>query len=96
MVNVTAAKTADKNIVMLYFDLPMSSDYTSLLSGGVLRVLRSIAWEGNHGEEGHWIPSWSRRSASTIYDGPGDKQLWKMRLHNPLSRTRTRRCSAWT
>lgn len=25
-----------KNLAILYFDLPMSSDYTSLMSGGVL------------------------------------------------------------
>jgi len=78
MVNVTAAKTADQEHRHASLDLPMSSDYTSLLSGGVLRVLRSIAWEGNH---------WRGRTlgflrgvgdpASTIYDGPGDKQLWK-------------------
>src|SRR3984893_8958929 len=30
------AKLLTKNLVILYFDLPMSSDYTSLLSGGVL------------------------------------------------------------
>src|SRR5205823_8622832 len=29
-------KMLTKNIAMLYFDLPMSSDYTSLLSGGAL------------------------------------------------------------
>jgi hypothetical protein len=34
--NSRIQKMLTKNIAILYFDLPMSSDYTSLLSGGVL------------------------------------------------------------
>jgi YD repeat-containing protein len=73
-------KLLTKNIVMLYFNLPMSSDYTSLLSGGVLTGAEIDRMGGEIiGEEGHWDSFVeSGDPASTIYDGPGDKQLWKM------------------
>ena len=73
-------KMLTKNLVMLYFDLPLSSDYTSLLSGGVLSGLQIDHMDGNViGAEGHW-DSWveSGDPAVTIYDGPGDKLLWKL------------------
>lgn len=73
-------KLLTKNLVMLYFDLPLSSDYTSLLSGGVLSGFQIDQMGGEViGAEGQWHP-WleSGDPAVTIYDGPGDKLLWKM------------------
>lgn len=73
-------KILTKNIAVLYFDLPMSSDYTSLLSGGVLSGSEIDQMGGAViGEEGQWDSFVeSGHPASTIFDGPGDKQLWKM------------------
>jgi predicted Zn-dependent protease len=39
--NARIQKLISKNIAVLYFDLPLSVDYTSLLSGGVLSARRS-------------------------------------------------------
>lgn len=73
-------KLLTKNLVMLYFDLPLSSDYTSLLSGGVLSGFQIDRMGGDViGAKGHW-DSWVERGdpVVTIYDGPGEKLLWKM------------------
>ncbi len=73
-------KLLTKNIVMLYFDLPMSSDYTSLLSGGILSGEEIDSMGGDIiGGEGHWDSfRESGGPSTTIYDGPGDKQVWKL------------------
>ena len=71
-------KLLTKNIVMLYFGLPMSSDYTSLLSGGVLSG-REIDRMGQDlvGQEGQWDPFIDAGAPSiTIYDVPGKTLLW--------------------
>jgi YD repeat-containing protein len=73
-------KLLTKNLAMLYYDLPLSQDYTSLLSGGVLSGFEIDRMGGDVvGAVGHW-DSWveSGDPAVTIYDGPGDKLLWKM------------------
>jgi YD repeat-containing protein len=73
-------KLLTKNLVMLYFDLPLSDDSTSLLSGGVPSGFQIDRMGGDViGEEGQWR-SWveSGDPAVTIYDGPGGKLLWKM------------------
>jgi len=50
-------KMLTKNIAMLYFDLPMSSDYTSLLSGGVSSGPQVDFMGGTIiGTEGKWDP----------------------------------------
>jgi len=73
-------KVLTKNLVMLFFDLPMSSDYTSLLSGGVLSGAEIDQMGGEViGAEGQWHSFVeSGDPAVTLYDGPGDKLLWKM------------------
>ncbi len=73
-------KLLTKNLVMLYFGLPMSSDYTSLLSGGVLSGNEIDQMGGEIiGAEGGWDPFVeSGDPAVTIYDVPGKEQLWKM------------------
>lgn len=77
-------KLMTKNIVMLYFDLPMSSDYTSLLSGGVLP-----GWEIDYmgpdiiGSQGRWDPFIeSGAPAVTIYDVPGKPSIWNRKWAN--------------
>ncbi|MGA8272986.1 MAG: DUF6531 domain-containing protein, partial [Candidatus Sulfotelmatobacter sp.] len=72
-------KLLTKNLVMLYFNLPMSSDYTSLLSGGVLSGFEIDEMGGEVlGAEGEWHSFIEEGDPSvTIYDGPGDKLLWK-------------------
>jgi YD repeat-containing protein len=72
-------KLLTKNLVMLYFDLPLSSDYTSLLSGGVLSGFQIDRMGADViGAEGQWDSFVeSGDPAVTIYDGPADKLLWK-------------------
>jgi YD repeat-containing protein len=77
--NSRLQKLLTKNLAMLYFDLPMSRDFTSLLSGGVLS-----GWEIDEmggtivGSEGRWDPFFeSGGPAVTIYDVPGKAPLWK-------------------
>ncbi len=85
-------KLLTKNLVMLYFDLPLSDDSTSLLSGGVLWGFQIDQIGGDViGAEGQWR-SWveSGDPAVTVYDGPGDKLLWKMQYaESALPDTRT-------
>jgi YD repeat-containing protein len=73
-------KMLTKNIVMLYFDLPMSSDYTSLLSGGVLSGFQVDLMGGTIiGAEGTWDSFInSDNPVVTIYSVPGKPSLWRM------------------
>ena len=71
-------KMLTKNITMLYFDLPMSSDYTSLLSGGVLSGTEVDSMTGSIiGAEGKWDPFFDPGVPQVaIYDEPGKPALW--------------------
>jgi YD repeat-containing protein len=73
-------KLLTKNLVILYFGLPMSNDYTSLLSIGVLSGTEIDEMGGGIvGAAGGWDPfPESGDPAVTIYDVPGKEQLWKM------------------
>ncbi len=73
-------KMLTKNIVMLYFDLPMSSDYTSLLSGGVLSGFQVDLMGGTViGAEGTWDSFINPdEPGATIYSVPGKPPLWRM------------------
>ncbi len=72
-------KLLTKNLVILCFDLPMSSDYTSVLSGGVLSGVEIDEIGGEViGAEREWHSFVEAgHPSTTIYDGPGDKLLWK-------------------
>ncbi|HTW31070.1 MAG TPA: DUF6531 domain-containing protein, partial [Candidatus Sulfotelmatobacter sp.] len=76
--NSRLQKLLNKNIAMLYFGLPMSSDYTSLVSGGVLSGGEIDQMTGNViGAERHWDPfADSGGPAVTIYDVRGKPQMW--------------------
>jgi YD repeat-containing protein len=78
--NSRLQKLLTKNLVILYFGLPMSNDYTSLVSVGVLSGTEIDAMGGEIvGAEGGWDPfPESADPAVTIYDVPGKEQLWKM------------------
>ena len=75
-------KMLTKNIVMLYFDLPMSSDYTSLLSGGVLSGPEVDLMGGMIvGAEGRWdsfINPNEDEPGVTIYSLPAKPPLWRI------------------
>ena len=73
-------KMLTKNIVMLYFDLPMSSDYTSLLSGGVLSGPEVDLMGGTIiGAEGVWDSFIDEGAPGvTIYSVPDRPLLWRM------------------
>jgi YD repeat-containing protein len=73
-------KMLTKNIAILYFDLPMSSDYTSLLSGGVLSG-REVDLMGGSiiGAEGRWEPFiHSGEIEVTMYAVPGKPLVWRL------------------
>lgn len=73
-------KMLTKNIAILYFDLPMSSDYTSLLSGGVLSGREVDLISGSIiGGEGVWDPFIEPGELEvTVYVVPGKPLLWKL------------------
>ncbi len=73
-------KMLTKNVVMLYFDLPMSSDYTSLLSGGVLSGPEvDLMGETIIGAERTWDSFINGDEPTvTIYSVPGRPSLWRM------------------
>lgn len=73
-------KMLTKNIVMLYFDLPMSSDYSSLLSGGLLSGTQVDLMGGTIvGAEGKWDSFINAdEPAVSIYSVPGTPPLWRM------------------
>jgi YD repeat-containing protein len=76
--NSRLEKLLTKNVAILYFDLPLSSDYSSVLSAGVLSGLE-IDEMGNEiiGGEGYWDPFVeSGDPAITICDIPGKEQMW--------------------
>ena len=73
-------KMLTKNIAMLYFDLPMSSDYTSLLSGGVSSGPEVDLMGGTViGTEGKWDSFINDDDPGvTIYSVPGKPPLWRL------------------
>jgi YD repeat-containing protein len=73
-------KMLTKNIVILYFDLPMSSDYTSLLSGGVLSGREVDLMSGAIiGAEGRWDPFiGSGDFEVTLYAVPDKPLVWRL------------------
>ncbi len=78
--NSRVQKLLTKNIGLLYFDLPMSADYTSLLSSGVLSGTQIDEMAGDIiGAEGRWDPLLQTGGPSvTIYDISGKTMLWRM------------------
>ena len=78
--NSRVQKLLTKNIGILYFDLPMSADYTSLLSSGVLSGIQIDEMAGDIiGAEGRWDPLLQTGGPSvTIYDVSGKTMLWRM------------------
>jgi YD repeat-containing protein len=78
--NSRVEKLLTKNIGILYFDLPMSADYTSLLSSGVLSGIQIDEMAGDIiGAEGRWDPLLQTGGPSvTIYDVSGKTMLWRM------------------
>jgi YD repeat-containing protein len=77
--NSRLQKLLTKNIAMLYFGLPMSSDYTSLLSGGVLSGSQIDKMGGQViGADGSWNSFISSGDPGfTVYDVPGKPVLWR-------------------
>jgi YD repeat-containing protein len=73
-------KLLTKDLAILYFDLPLSSDYTSLLSGGILSS-SDIDQMGDEivGSEGHWDSFvQAGEPALTIYDVPQRAPFWRL------------------
>ena len=73
-------KILTKNIAMLYFDLPMSADYTSLLSGGVLTGSEIDSMSGAiYGLNGRWNPIVNSDDIEVnIYKMAGKPPLWRL------------------
>jgi len=90
-------KLLTKNVVLLYYSLPMSDDDTSLLSGGVLSGLEIDHIGGQIvGVDGRWKPFVeSGGPCITIYDVSGKEPLWRQEyIDSPLSDTSTQVFSA--
>jgi YD repeat-containing protein len=79
-------KMLTKNIAMLYFDLPMSSDYTSMPSGGVPSGSEVDFMSGSIiGAEGRWDPFVeSGDPETTIYDRPDKPPVWRVSAADEL------------
>jgi YD repeat-containing protein len=78
--NSRVQKMLTKNIAILYFDLPMSSDYTSLLSGGVLSGQEVDLMSGSLiGAEGQWDPFIDSGDIGVTMYATRDKPLlWRL------------------
>lgn len=75
-------KLLTKNLALLYFNLPMSSDYNSMLSGGVLAGIGFDMMGGQLivGKNG-WHSFVNQTDPEvTVYDVPGKPVLWKFAL----------------
>jgi YD repeat-containing protein len=75
--NSRLQKVLTKNIAILYFDLPLSDDYSSLLSGGIASGLEIDQMSGQIIGVGHsWISSLNSGAPGfTIYDAQGKPAL---------------------
>jgi predicted Zn-dependent protease len=99
--NSRLQKLLTKNLVMLYFDLPMSDDYTSLLSGGVFSGTGIDQMGGEIiGAEGQWdsfVTPESRRSPSMTVRMRAMEISFsgKWRTRDPRFRIPVRSCSSW-
>jgi YD repeat-containing protein len=84
--NSRLKKMLTKNIVILYFDLPLSSDYTSLLSGGRLSGYGVDQMSGSIiGAEARWAPfNESDDIQITMYSVPGKPVVWRMTGSNEV------------
>jgi YD repeat-containing protein len=73
-------KILTKNIVVLYFDLPLSRDYTSLLSGGQLSGHQVDMMSGSIiGDSGTWDPFLESDDIQlTMYSMPDKPLVWRM------------------
>jgi YD repeat-containing protein len=85
-------KMITKNFVMLYFDLPLSSDYTSMLSAAVSSGDDVDYMTGEiNGAGGYWH-SWVNggEPGMSVIDIPGKPLVWKMEcVQGPLPNTRS-------
>jgi YD repeat-containing protein len=88
--NSRLQKLLTKNIALLYFGLPMSSDYTSLLSGGVLSGWQIDNMGGEViGPDGVWSSFLNSGDPGfSVYDVPGKPALYKTDyLNRPIRDT---------
>jgi YD repeat-containing protein len=90
--NARLQKLLTKNIAILYFGLPLSSDYTSLVSGGIPSGIEIDAMGGRIiGGQGAWKSFiGSGDPGVTLYDAPGKPLLWRLDyLNQPVRDTQT-------
>jgi YD repeat-containing protein len=95
--NSRLQKMLTKNIAILYFDLPLSSDYSSLLSGGVLSGHEVDLMSGSIiGTEGEWDPFIDSGDIGvTTYAVSGKPVVWRMSTsHEVLPQTSAQMFSA--
>jgi len=78
--NSRLQKMLTKNIAILYFNLPLSSDYSSMLSGGALSCPEVDLMSGSIiGSEGQWDPFIdSGNIRVTTYVVPGRPVVWRL------------------
>lgn len=86
LLNSRLQKMITKNLAILYFDLPLSSDYTSLLSAGVLSG-REVDYmtEKIVGAEGRWDSFFNQAEPTvTIAATHGKPTTWDFNAGGPL------------
>jgi YD repeat-containing protein len=85
LLNSRLQKMITKNIVALYFSLPLSNDYTSILSAGVLSGKQIDYMSGNIvGAEGHWDSYFSAGEPMVnMTVAPGKKTSWVISYPGP-------------
>jgi YD repeat-containing protein len=73
-------KMLTKNIAMLYYDLPMSCESTSLLSSGVLYGREIDLMSGSiNGNKGHWKPFLNSDDVQVnLYKTSGTPLIWRL------------------
>lgn len=96
LLNSRLQKMLTKNLAILYFDLPLSSDYTSLLSAGVLSG-REIDYMSERilGSEGQWDPFFNEGEPMVTLTVDQDKPAtWSFGDGGPLEDLTTEQFSA--
>jgi YD repeat-containing protein len=85
-------KMITKNLALLYFDLPLSNDYTSMVRGGIPSGDDVDYMTGEiNGAGGYWH-SWVNggEPGMSVVDIPGKLPVWKMEcVEGPLPDTRS-------
>lgn len=96
LLNSRLQKMLTKNLAILYFDLPLSNDYTSLLSAGVLSGEQiDYMSENVLGSEGYWDPYfYDGEPMVTLTVNQGRPAIWDFGDGGPIGDVTTEQFTA--